>query len=123
MDRADRVCVGRIGNEHARSNDVGRGPAELLDRVENDREAAPGLRRGVAARRGAVGLDRGGSRDEDAVADADRPREAERGFVGRGRSGAAAGNLKPCRARAWAGGAVTGVIPVTAILSAGNDRK
>ena len=78
MDRADRVGIGGIDDVHPRADHVGGGSAKLLDRGEDDREAAPRLRGGVAGGRGAVGLDRRRARNEDAIARAKRAGEAVR---------------------------------------------
>ena len=82
MNRAHRVLIGKIGQEHAGAHDIFGAAAEIFDGTDDQFAAARGLRRGAAGRGGAVILDRAGASNDDAIADAHRPAEPESLFVG-----------------------------------------
>ena len=87
---ADEVLVGKIGDVHPRADDIGGRPAQILDRGDGDGETPRRLCARIARRGAAVGLDRPGARDEDAIIDPERAAESELRLVGRGGLRAAA---------------------------------
>ena len=82
MNRAHRVLIGKIGQEHAGAYDIFGAAAKIFDGTDDQFAAARGLRRGAAGRGGSVILDRAGAGNDDAIADAHRPAEPEAIFVG-----------------------------------------
>ena len=82
VHRRDGVDDVVVGDEVARTNDVLRTAAELGERAERDLPAATGLR-GRVETDVAVGVDRGGARDGDVLADADSAGEPHAALVRR----------------------------------------